>query len=681
MKRWLKPLAITAVIVGASIFAADRWIAATDMPDLTPEVSTTVLDREARLLRAYQVADGRWRLPVSVAEVDPGYLRQLITYEDKRFRSHSGVDPVAAIRAVGQMLTNGRVLSGGSTLTMQVARLLEEAPTGSLSAKLRQVRLALAMERRLSKDQILDLYLTLAPFGGNIEGVRAASLSWFGKEPRRLTPAEAALLVALPQSPEARRPDRAPMRARAARDRVLDRLGGAGLLAADTVRAAKTEPTPTRRQRFPLLAPHLADRLSGQGQGIHRATVDRTLQTALESLLAKRVREIGPRLSAALIVADHQTGAVLASVGSPDLFDRRRRGFIDMTRAVRSPGSTLKPLIYGLGFEDGLAHPEMLIEDRPTDFGGYAPGNFDRAYRGTVSIREALQASLNIPAVAVLDSVGPAKLLARLRRARVEARLPASRAPGLAIGLGGVGVTLHDLVTLYAGIARGGEAVRLHERLDAARGRGPRLLSEGAAWQVADILANAPAPGNAMAERLAFKTGTSYGYRDAWAVGFDGAHVIGVWIGRADAASVPGILGIDTAAPILFEAFARLKPAPDPLAPPPEGVLTLSNSELPAPLRRFRHPAMRGVGQGAQPQIAFPPSGARVDLNGEPLVVKLRHGKPPFLWLADGKPVEVSRFDREVSVMPEGPGFLSISVVDRDGKSARTRVFVEHGGR
>ena len=673
----LKALGIAAVVVGVVTLAADRWIAATDIPNLTPEVSTTVLDREGRLLRAYTVADGRWRLPVSSAEVDPGYLRQLIAYEDKRFRSHSGVDPAAALRAVAQLVRNGRVLSGGSTLTMQVARLLEEAPTGSLSAKLRQVRLALALERRLSKDDILDLYLTLAPFGGNIEGIRAASLSYFGKEPRRLTTAEAALLVALPQSPEARRPDRAPKRARGARDRVLDRLARAAVLTADTVRTAKTEPTPTRRRGFPMIAPHLADRLSGQGAGVHRATVDRDLQSSLETLLVKRVREIGPRLSAALIVADHNTGAVLASVGSPDLFDRRRRGFIDMTRAVRSPGSTLKPLIYGLGFEDGLAHPEMLIEDRPTDFGGYAPGNFDRAYHGTVSIREALQSSLNIPAVAMLDSVGPAKLLARLRRAGIEAQMPTGRAPGLAIGLGGVGMTLHDLVTLYAGIARGGEAVALHERLGDAPDKGARLLSGGASWQVADILANAPTPGNAVAERLAFKTGTSYGYRDAWAVGFDGAHVIGVWLGRADAASVPGILVIDTAAPLLFEAFARLKPVPDPLAPPPPSVLTVSNAELPAPLRRFRHPAMHGVQHAEKPRIAFPPHGARVDLGGEPLVVKLRHGRPPFIWLADGKPVPVSRFDREISVTPQGPGFLSISVVDRDGVSARAKVFVE----
>ena len=672
-----------AALIIVGLFAGDRWISTTDIPSLTPEFSTTVLDRQGRMLRAYTVADGRWRLPVDVAEVDADYIDQLIAFEDKRFRSHSGVDLLASLRAIGQLITSGRVVSGGSTLTMQVARLLEEAPSGSLRAKLRQVRLALALERELSKDEILELYMTIAPFGGNIEGVRAASLSYFGKEPRRLTPGEAALLVALPQSPEGRRPDRAPKQARVARDRVLARLEESGSLSADAARAARTEPTPTVRLGFPIIAPHLANRLKREGGVLHHSTVDRDLQTSLEALLRKRIVGIGPNLSASVIVADHSSGDVLASVGSPHLFDTRRRGFIDMTRAVRSPGSTLKPLIYGLGFEAGVAHPEMMIEDRPTNFGGYTPGNFDKTYRGTVSIREALQRSLNIPAVAVLDSVGPAQLMARLRRAGVDARLPPGRAPGLAIGLGGVGMTLHDLVTLYAGIARGGEAVVLRERRDAPQGdAGARILSPEAAWQIADILANAPTPGNATAERLAFKTGTSYGHHDAWAVGFDGKHVIGVWIGRADATSAPGILGIDTAAPILFESFSRLKPVPDALKPPPDSILTVSHAELPLPDAGTVATAMRERALQREPEIAFPPNGSTVELGfareeGAALTLKVKHGAPPFIWLSDGQPINVSRFDREVSWQPDGPGYVSISVIDRTGAAARSKLLLK----
>jgi penicillin-binding protein 1C len=433
---------------------------------------------------------------------------------------------------------------------------------------------------------------------------------------------------------------------------------------------------------FPIIAPHLAERLKREGGAVHRATVDRDVQSSLEALLRKRIGSIGPNLSASVIVADHASGDVLASVGSPHLFDTRRRGFIDMTRAVRSPGSTLKPLIYGLGFESGLAHPDTLIEDRPTDFSGYAPGNFDKTYQGTVSIREALQRSLNVPAVAVLDTVGPAQLMARLRRAGIDAQLPPGRAPGLAIGLGGVGMTLHDLVTLYAGIARGGEAITLQERAGERALVGGRIISPEAAWQVADILASAPTPDNAAAERLAFKTGTSYGHRDAWAVGFDGKHVIGVWIGRADATAAPGILGIDTAAPLLFESFSRLKPVPDPLAPPPPSVLTVSHAELPLPLQRFRHPAMRGRAAQRKPEIAFPPDGATVELGFEsnqsaPLTLKVRHGTPPFVWLSNGEPLNVSRFDREITWLPDGPGFVSISVIDRTGAAARSKLLLK----
>jgi penicillin-binding protein 1C len=349
-------LAAVAVAAGAGLMALDRWIDETRLPNLSPEVSVTVLDRQGLLLRAFTVADGRWRLPVDLATVDRGYLAQLIAYEDKRFYRHAGIDPLAILRAAGQTLLNGRIVSGGSTLTMQVARLLEDAPTGDLDAKFRQMRVALALERSLDKPQILSLYLTLAPFGGNIEGVRAASLSYFGKEPRRLTTAEAALLVALPQAPEARRPDRHEGVARAARDRVLARLAGAGVIAQGEAAAARTEATPTQRRPFPLLSPHLAARVrdAAPATPIHRLTIDRPLQQRLETLMRSRAAQFDRQLSAAMIVVDHDNGEVLAAIGSPDLFDTTRKGYIDMTRALRSPGSTLKPLIYGLAFEAGL---------------------------------------------------------------------------------------------------------------------------------------------------------------------------------------------------------------------------------------------------------------------------------------------------------------------------------------
>jgi len=443
--------------------AADRWVAATVLPPLGLETSVEVADRDGRLLRAYTVADGRWRLGVAPGDVDPAYVAMLVNYEDRRFYRHGGVDLRAMARAVAQAAWNGRVISGGSTLSMQVARLLEDGTTGEMSGKLRQMRVALALERRLGKDRILGLYMNLAPFGGNLEGVRAATLSYFGKEPRRLTPAEAALLVALPQAPESRRPDRAPDRAEAARARVLDRAEEGGLIDADQAHAARTEPVPRLRRDFPALAPHLADRVRAADPAARRhvTTLDAPLQASLQTLAAEAVAGQGDRLQVALLVADHRSGEILASVGSADYRADARQGFVDMTMALRSPGSTLKPLVYALAFDEGLAHPETLIEDRPVTFAGYAPQNFDRTFHGMVRVREALQLSLNIPVVVLTDAMGPARLLAALRRAGLHPVVPGDQ-PGLAIALGGVGVTLQDMVQLYAMLARGGVALPLH---------------------------------------------------------------------------------------------------------------------------------------------------------------------------------------------------------------------------
>lgn len=681
MRRWLLRLSAAALIsLVLGIVALDQWVRRTELPDLVLETSVTVLDAEGTLLRAYAVDDGRWRLPVRLSDVDPGYIHQLIAFEDKRFYSHLGVDPRAMARAVFQAVLNGRVISGGSTLTMQVARLLERGETGNMAAKLRQIRVALALERRLSKDEILTLYLNLAPMGGNVEGVRAATLTYFGKEPNRLTPAQAALLVALPQAPTSRRPDRYAVAAQIARDRVLQRGVRAGIIAADEAEAAFAELVPDTRIPFPILAPHLSDRLLAETPeaSIHQTSLDRDLQSALETLLRETVTTHSASLSAALIVVDHETGAILASVGSADFLDTPSRGFIDMTRAIRSPGSTLKPLIYGLAFENGIAHPETLIDDRPMRFGGYIPSNFDNRYRGTVHIREALQLSLNVPAVATLDRIGPAQFLDRMRRAGIDPQLPQGGTPGLAIALGGLGLSLHDLVTLYASIARSGTPVSISAQPTAQPPRNPVLLPV-AAWQVGDILAATPPPESASLNQIAYKTGTSYGYRDAWAIGFDGRHTIGVWIGRPDGASVPGITGLRTAAPILFQAFSRLKSRPDPLPPPPPETLTVTNAELPAPLRQFSSRSDIDFVDLTHPEIAYPPDGARVDLSDNPseLILKIRNGAPPFNWIINGEHQGTPSFERQTIWQTQGGGFVTISVIDSLGRAARARIFLQ----
>jgi penicillin-binding protein 1C len=672
--RWLFALVACLWLAALARDAGDRWVTATVLPPLVPDSSVEVLDRTGVLLRAFQVEDGRWRLAVDQGSVDPAYLAMLVASEDRRFYAHPGVDLRALLRAAAQAAWNGRVVSGGSTLTMQVARLLEDSGTGQVSGKLRQMRVALALERRLSKQQILGLYLNLAPFGGNLEGVRSATLAYFGKEPHRLTPAEAALLVAIPQAPESRRPDRHAARAEAARSPVLDRARDAGLIDADQAAAARTEAVPTARRPVPALAPHLADRVRAQNPAQRRfqLTIDAPLQQRIETLAAETVAGQGEALQVAIVIADHRSGEVLASVGSAAYRGDARQGFVDMTTALRSPGSTLKPLIYALAFDEGLAHPETLLEDRPTTFGGYAPQNFDRTFHGTIRAREALQLSLNIPAVALTDAMGPARLLAGLRRAGVNPVIPGNQ-PGLAVALGGLGVTLNDMVQLYAALARGGVALPLR-----VTGSGPeagRLVSATAAWQVADILSGLPPPPGAPENRLAYKTGTSYGHRDAWAIGFDGHHVIGVWMGRADGTPVPGAFGGALAAPVLFQAFNRLKPQLDPLPPPPPATLLVSNAELPLPLQRFR-PRTAAFEAADAPSVAFPPDGAQVELVGGALLVRVGGGVAPFTWLADGVPVAVATRARDTLLDLPGEGFVTLSVIDATGQSARAQVRV-----
>ncbi len=518
--RWrrIKRVAAASAAVGLiliGVFAA--WVVSLGPLPLAQarQVSTTVVDRNGKLLRAYAMADGRWRLPVDAKTgVDPGYLKLLLAYEDRRFYSHGGVDPFALGRAALQLITRGHIVSGGSTITMQLARLMEPRRERSVYAKLRQMVRALEIERQLNKDQILDLYLALAPFGGNLEGVRAASIAYFGKEPKRLSLAESALLVALPQSPETRRP---------------------------------------------ILAPHSADQAIAtvKDADVIRLTLDSSLQKVLEALARDRALALGPNISVAIVAVDNESGDVLARIGSPDYFDDRRAGQVDMSRAVRSPGSTLKPFIYGLAFEDGFVHPESLIDDRPIRFGSYAPENFDMTFQGTVPVRKALQLSLNVPAIALLDRVGASRLSSRLKQAGAGLVLPKDEAPGLAMGLGGVGVTLQDLVQLYSGLARLGTTRPLREITKDEPRDSLRLMDQVAAWQVGNVLIGTPPPENGVHNRIAFKTGTSYGYRDAWSVGFDGRITVGVWVGRPDGAPVPGLVGRTAAAPILFDAFAR----------------------------------------------------------------------------------------------------------------------------
>jgi len=653
--------------------------------DRARSASVLVLAADGSILRGFLTADGKWRLPIESEDVDPLYRRMLIAAEDRRFAWHLGVDPLAGSRAVIQLAISGHVVSGASTLTMQVARLLEPHPR-SLVAKFGEMAKALVLERQMSKDQVLGLYLTLAPFGGNLEGARAASLAYFGKEPARLSAAEAALLVALPRSPERLRPDRHPEAARAARDRVLLRMAELEVISPAILAESRAEEVPQARLAMPFRAPHLARELRDAQPAhlTHRTTINPLLQQRIEALLRREVVGLDSEASLAAVVVDNRDRRVLAYVGNADFASVTRRGALDMARAVRSPGSALKPFIYAMGFDRLIIHPETVLEDRARYFGDYAPSDFDGRFQGEVTAREALQYSLNLPAVAVLDRLGPGRFIAALAAAGIRLRLPEPAVePGLAVALGGAGIALADLVRLYAALANGGEVAPLRYRASDPASSGAAIFGPLAAWYVNDVLAEAPPPPGVLpaevrrGRRLSFKTGTSYGYRDFWAIGYDAEVTVGVWAGRPDGTPMPGRSGRLTAAPVLFKIADLLGPSQlqRKWPPAPSGALLVGRNDLPPRLRRLDPgPLAPASSQTGGPRIVYPPDGALIEWHGEELPLEAAAGKRPLQWLVDGKPVPPGLPRRPVYWLPQGIGFVQLTVIDAQGRSAHSTV-------
>ncbi|THD08503.1 penicillin-binding protein 1C [Rhodanobacter lindaniclasticus] len=562
--RWLRAVLITVGVLLLAAFVLDHLFPLhLPAPDTG---STVVLARDGTPLRAFADSDGVWRYPTTASKVSPLYLKALLTYEDRWFYRHPGVNPYALLRGLAGGIAHGHIVSGGSTLTMQVARIIEPIPH-TFRGKLVQIFRALQLEAHLSKAQILDLYLNHAPFGGPIEGVEAASWAYLGKPATRLSHAEAALLAVLPQSPSRLRPDRHPQAARAARDKVLRRMRDLGVWSAAEVRDAAIEPVVARSLRAPLSAALLAERLHREQPRARRitSTIDANLQRAAEDRVSTYLSRLPSHTSAALLVVDNATLEARIYVGTSDFANPQRHGYIDMVAAPRSPGSTLKPFLYGLALDDGLITSQSLLVDAPQDFGGYKPGNFDEAFSGPVSAAEALQRSLNVPAVDVLDRVGPARFMARLANGGLDLGLPAGAQPNLSIVLGGTATRLENLVGAYTAFANDGIAgTPRYTTEQPARPR--RLLSSGAAWIIRDILASNPADveGGPLAGAInrhatvAWKTGTSYGYRDAWSIGVTDRWTVGVWIGRPDGTPSPGQYGAVTALPLLFQIVDML---------------------------------------------------------------------------------------------------------------------------
>jgi penicillin-binding protein 1C len=557
----------------ALLFALDRLFPP-PMPGRDSPNALLVAARDGTPLRAFPGRAHIWRHPVRVEDVSPRYLEALIRYEDRMFYWHPGVNPLSILRAAWQWARRGKIVSGGSTLTMQTARILEPG-TRSVGGKARQMLRALQLEWRYSKAEILTLYLNYAPMGGVLEGVEAASRAYLGKPARRLSHAEAALLAALPQAPSLYRPDRHPERARRARDKVIARMGG--VWTAEEMRDALSEPPYAQTLKEPLLAPLLAERLRREAAGRARidSTIDAHIQQTVEFLLADRVNLLPPRVSMAALVMENETLEVRAYAGSADFGDNRRFAHVDMARASRSPGSTLKPFLYGLALDAGLIHSESLLADVPQSFSGYQPGNFQQSFRGPVSVSEALVKSLNVPAVEVLERLSPAHFVALLRRGGLKLDFPRGGEPNLSVILGGAGVSLEQLVGAYSALARRGLSGKPRLTPDAPILE-QRMLSPGAAFIIRDILESGGPVGRALESGagqrrgIAWKTGTSFGFRDAWAIGVSDRHTVGVWVGRPDGTPNPGFFGANVAAPLLVDIFNALDARASARQPPPE---------------------------------------------------------------------------------------------------------------
>ncbi len=538
-------------------------------PLFVPDYSTLIVDRDGQLLRAFLNDGQQWHFPPDSSLAVPAKLRTAVLhFEDRRFYRHPGVDPIALVRALYQNARAGTIRSGASTITMQVARMMRPGPR-TLFNKAREALLALKIELYYTKDDILRLYLDHAPYGGNIVGYQAASRKYFRKPPDELTWSEAATFAVLPNAPGLVSPTADPQRLRRKRDRLLADLQRAGCFDAETLRLARGEPIPTRAFPNPVRAPHLARALkSGREGRLVKTTIDAGLQQELEALVGRHMRYLDHQGigNGAAVLVETGSGKVRAYVGSRGFFDPQHQGQVDGVTAPRSSGSLFKPFLYALGIDAGIILPSTLVRDLPTSYYGYAPRNADERFDGLVRAEEALVRSLNVPAVRLLRRYGVFNFHRFLRDAGVTTLSRPADDYGLPIILGGAEVTLWDVARLFRGLAHGGriEPLRcLQEQAEPAPSAS--IISPGAAYLVLEVLRNVRRPGVEYYWHqyrnqwpLAWKTGTSYGQRDAWAVGVSPTWTVAVWVGNFSGEGNPSLGGAQTAGPLLFDIFNRL---------------------------------------------------------------------------------------------------------------------------
>lgn len=646
-----------ALLLGGLLWGADRLLP----PDMRRAQQQALLLQDMRgdVLDGRVSSDGAWRFKTTREAVDARYLTLLIQIEDRRFWLHPGIDPFSLLRASFQLVTRGRIVSGGSTLAMQTARLLTPH-RHSLRGKVLDMLRAVQLEWRYGRRGVLDLYLTLAPESRNIEGIRAGSLLWFGHEPLHLTQQEAALLIVMARHPEAMRADRHPEAARAAISRLLAALP-------DSVSSLRGPPPYILR--VDRLVHEAPDPLNWQWRkgvrGVYRASIDRRIQADVATILHDTPPP--PRGTWAVLVA-RRDGSIASWHGSARNGCSGCAG--DMITAWRSPGSTLKPAIYGMAFQLGLLAPDTIIQDRAARYGSYAPRNYDRIFHGTTTVKTALQRSYNLPAVHALDLIGPGYFAGTLDSAGIRLKLPPGTSPSLALALGGVGISPFDLTRLYVAFANRGISLPLGLGWPVETFSGTRVIGARASRQVLSILAGTPLPkGRAETggSRVAFKTGTSYGQRDAWAVGVRGDWVVTVWAGRPDGTASPGITGLGTSAPVLMHVFDLL---------PEQGPSFVEA----IPSQTSLSPALRQLHEKGGPRIAQPENKAVVECFSEdgrvtPLGLVASGGKEPYRWMINGVPLETP-VGMTPSWTPDGPGFAHIALIDATGAGSAVDIRV-----
>ncbi|MEC9465246.1 MAG: penicillin-binding protein 1C, partial [Myxococcota bacterium] len=556
------------------------------LPAFDSPLSTVLYDRDGQLLSATVASDEQWRFAPPAA-LPEKFVHALLTFEDKRFFTHPGIDPLAVGRALLDSIQAGHVVSGASTLTMQVARLARPGSARSLTNKVIEALGALKLEAAYSKEDILALYATHAPFGGNVVGLEAAAWRYFARSPHHLSWAESATLAVLPNSPALIHPGRNRSQLEAKRNALLRRLGAQGLLDAETLELSIAEPLPGRPHKIPNLAPHLASHHRSQDPG---ERVETTLRSSLQTMTTEVVLRHHRSLSgngihnAAAIILDVKSGQVLAYVGNVPLFSPAlHHNHVDIIQSERSTGSVLKPLLYSAMLRDGALMPDQLIADIPTRVGGFAPMNFGRSYDGAVPASQALARSLNVPAVRMLHHSGLDRFYAELESLGISSLHRPSSHYGLSLILGGSEASLWELTGIYAGLARATEsgtvqalskdAFRPHYLARQAQGHetpttaGQYQADPAVLYQTMHALLEVNRPGLSRGWRqfastrpIAWKTGTSYGFRDAWAVGVTPEYAVGVWVGNADGEGRAGLTGTLAAAPIMLDIFSRLGP-------------------------------------------------------------------------------------------------------------------------